>query len=192
MLKNIVKDVKKAVGRDVSNANGRHGMIGRVLRVGEVEVRVEASLGEGGFACIYTARDTNSRTTYALKHVRMSGDEELIEDVKTEVAHMHQLRGQPNVLALHAVSFEGPPVCGCVQESAYCAMQQYVQQYVHDSHQQGREEEAFLLLDLCRCNLVQYVTRRGRLPAAEVQSIMQHVCRGVAWMHCQPTPLAHR
>ena len=49
-----------------------------------------------------------------------------------------------------------------------------------------------LLLDLCRCNLVQYMAKRGRLPAAEVQTIMQHVCRGVAWMHCQPTPLAHR
>ncbi len=110
MLKNIVKDVKKAVGREVNNANGRYGMIGRVLRVGEVEVRVEASLGEGGFACIYSARDTQSRAMYALKHVRMSGDEELIEDVKTEVAHMQELRGQPNVLALHAVSFEGPPV----------------------------------------------------------------------------------
>lgn len=110
MLKNIVKDVKKAVARESTAYSNRSGMVGRVLRVGEVEVRVEASLGEGGFACIYSVRDTQSRAVYALKHVRMSGDPELIEDVKTEVAHMQQLRGQPNVLALHAVSYAGGSV----------------------------------------------------------------------------------
>lgn len=127
MLKNIVKDVKKAVARESVAHASRNAMVGRVLRVGEVEVRVEASLGEGGFACIYSVRDTQSRVAYALKHVRMSGDPELVEDVKTEVTHMQQLHGQPNVLALHAVSYTGPLVCVCVylQQNVFCNMCAY-------------------------------------------------------------------
>lgn len=89
---------------------GRNAMLGRQLRVGQHAVRVEALLGEGGFASIYTVRDVISRAVFALKHVRMAGDADAVADVRNEVAVMQQLKGHPNVLALQAVAYVGPEV----------------------------------------------------------------------------------
>lgn len=142
------------------------GMVGRQLRVDNNAVKVESQLGEGGFASIYSVRDVGSRAAYALKHVRTNGDADAIADVRNEVAVMKQLRGHPNILTLHAWAFSGT---------------------------QGPEDEAFLLLDLCSDTLVDAVRRAGgRLSPQQALAVFSDVCEGVAWMHNQPTPLAHR
>ena len=61
------------------------GLAGKTLKVGMYTVKVEAVLGDGGFAVIYRARDIASPAVYALKHVRMGGEPEALADCKTEV-----------------------------------------------------------------------------------------------------------
>ena len=77
---------------------------------------------------------------------------------------MKRLREHPSVLTLRAVAYVG---------------------------ERGAEQEAFLLLDLCRESLVDHL-RAGRLPDAEVIAIFGSVCRAVAAMHHQAPPLCHR
>ena len=79
---------------------------------------------------------------------------------------MERLRENAHVLRLRAVAYIGP---------------------------KGQEEEAFLLLDLCRQNLVEYVRQLSRpLQDAEVSTIFQSICSAVAAMHKQEPPLIHR
>jgi hypothetical protein len=61
------------------------GLVGRTFKVGAYTIRVEAHLGEGGFASIYRARDTSTMSAFALKHVRMGGEPEAVKDCQTEV-----------------------------------------------------------------------------------------------------------
>lgn len=83
-----------------------------------------------------------------------------------QVSTMERLRDSPHVLRLRAVAYIGP---------------------------KGQEEEAFLLLDLCRQNLVDHLREMNRpLLDAEVVSIFQSVCKAVSAMHRQEPPLVHR
>ena len=79
---------------------------------------------------------------------------------------MQRLRDNAHVLRLRAVAYLGP---------------------------KGQEEEAFLLLDLCRHNLVDHMRQINRpLRDADVVIIFQSVCKAVAAMHEQDPPLIHR
>lgn len=66
------------------------GLVGRTFKVGAYTIRVEAHLGEGGFASIYRARDTSTMSAFALKHVRMGGEPEAVKDCQTEVCSAPQ------------------------------------------------------------------------------------------------------
>ena len=46
---------------------------------------------------------------YALKHARMGGNPDAIENIKNEVDVMKAIRGHPHVLTLRAVVMQGPP-----------------------------------------------------------------------------------
>ncbi len=79
---------------------------------------------------------------------------------------MKALRGCPYVLALRAVAFSGPA---------------------------GAEDEAFMLLDLCKESLVSFLqARQFRLDDYTVLRVFLPVCRAVAAMHALDPPLAHR
>ncbi len=67
-------------------------LVGKIIKVGPYSVRVEALIGEGGFASIYSVRDNSTRTLFALKHFRLAGDADAIKDVQTEVDVMKRLR----------------------------------------------------------------------------------------------------
>lgn len=83
-----------------------------------------------------------------------------------QVETMQRLRDHPNILTLRAVAYVGP---------------------------KGAEQEAFLLLDLCRESLVDYMRAAGGpLPDSDVLTIFHSVCNAVAIMHHQNPPLSHR
>jgi serine/threonine protein kinase len=83
-----------------------------------------------------------------------------------QVETMKKLRDHPNVLTLRAVAYAGP---------------------------KGAEQEAFLLLDLCRESLVDHMRgQEGPLSDADVLTVFHSVCRAVALMHHQNPPLSHR
>jgi len=142
------------------------GLVGRTIKVGPYTGKVEAHLGDGGFATIYRVRDTSSGAVYALKHMRLAGEADARTDCETEVETMKRLRGHPNILTLRAVAYAGP---------------------------KGAEQEAFLLLDLCRDTLVNYLHERsGQLSNGDVLTIFHSTAKAVAVMHHQSPPLAHR
>ena len=156
----------KSFFKNVVQRKETPGMVGKVLKVGSYMVRIEAQLGEGGFAAIYKVRDNTTNKAYALKHMRLAGEQEALTDCYTEVDAMKLLAGQPNILALKAVAFTGS---------------------------RGAEQEAYLLLELCQENLVEYLIRKASpLSDRAVIQIFQCACRAVAAMHLSDPPIAHR
>ncbi|KAK9835144.1 hypothetical protein WJX81_001027 [Elliptochloris bilobata] len=142
------------------------GLVGRTIKVGPYTCKVDAHLGDGGFATIYRVRDNSGGAAYALKHIRLAGEVDARAECDTEVETMKQLRGHPNILTLRAVAYAGP---------------------------KGADQEAFLLLDLCRDSLVNYMQERsGQLSNGDVFTIFHSIAKAVAVMHHQSPPLAHR
>lgn len=54
------------------------------MQVGQYHVRVDALLGSGGYAEIYRVMDISNGQKYALKHLRLNGDQEIIKEVQQE------------------------------------------------------------------------------------------------------------
>ncbi len=78
----------KSVGGFLRNVVQRKetGLMGKTLQVGPYSVRVEAHLGDGGFAAIYRVRDMNTSSAFALKHMRLGADPEALRDCHIEVS----------------------------------------------------------------------------------------------------------
>ena len=161
-----MKSFFKNVQVGLAQRKGEGVLAGKIMRLGQYSVRVENHIGEGGFASIYKVRETTTGQAFALKHMRLAGDQECIRDMTVEVQTMMTLRGLPHVLKLVAIGYAGP--------------------------EQARQE-AYLLMDLCKDSLVGYMTQRDfKLKDFEVVDIFKSVCAAVAAMHAQNPPMAHR
>ncbi|KAL8062117.1 hypothetical protein ABFS82_02G124500 [Erythranthe guttata] len=142
------------------------GLEGRVIDIGNFKVQVRNAIAEGGFSCVYLARDAiHGSKQYALKHIIYS-DEESEELVKKEILVMKTLKGHPNVVTLHA----------------------------HAIFDMGRTKEALLLLEYCEKSLVNVLENRGAgfFDEKQVITIFRDVCNAVFAMHSQTPPIAHR
>ncbi|KAL5205174.1 hypothetical protein ABZP36_033383 [Zizania latifolia] len=143
------------------------GLDGRTVDVGNVKVHVREAVAEGGFSCVYLARDAvNPAKQYALKHVVIQ-DQESLDLVQKEITAMRSLKGHPNVVSLvaHAILDVG-----------------------------GRAREALLVMELCEKSLVAALDSRvtGYFDEQQVALIFRDVCNAVFAMHCQTPPVAHR
>jgi AP2-associated kinase len=142
------------------------GLEGRTVDVGNLKVHVREAIAEGGFSCVYAARDmVNPAKQYALKHVIVQ-DEESLELVRKEIMVMRSLKGHPNVVTLIA----------------------------HTILDMGRTREALLVMEFCEKSLVSVLEGRGTgyFDEEKVALILRDVCNAVFAMHCQTPPLAHR
>ncbi|KAM3256138.1 hypothetical protein ACQJBY_048952 [Aegilops geniculata] len=143
------------------------GLEGRTIDVGNVKVHVREAIAEGGFSCVYLARDlTNPAKQYALKHVIVQ-DKESLDLVQKEITVMRALKGHPNVVTLVA----------------------------HAILDMGRGREALLLMEFCERSLVSALDTRGTAgfyDEEQVALIFRDVCNAVFAMHCQTPPVAHR
>ncbi|XP_062198946.1 uncharacterized protein LOC133901583 [Phragmites australis] len=142
------------------------GLEGRTLDVGNVKVHVREAIAEGGFSCVYAARDlVNPSKQYALKHVIIQ-DKESLELVQKEITVTRSLKGHPNVVTL----------------------------VVHAILDMGRMREALLLMEFCEKSLVSVLDGRGAeyFDEEKVALIFRDVCNAVFAMHCQTPPVAHR
>ncbi|KAL3692510.1 hypothetical protein R1sor_006161 [Riccia sorocarpa] len=141
------------------------GLEGKSVDVGALKLQVRSTIAQGGFSCVYLARDATSGRQYALKHI-ICNDAESVDLVKQEVAVMKVLRGHPNVVTLHA-------------------------QVVYDM---GRTKECFLVMDYCEKMLANVLEQRGAGYFEEKQLLLifRDICNAVYAMHCQSPPIAHR
>lgn len=142
------------------------GLEGRTIDVGNVKVHIREVIAEGGFSCVYAARDVvNPAKQYALKHVIVQ-DEEILELVRKEITVMRSLKGHPNVVTLVADTILD----------------------------MGRTCEALLVMEFCKKTLVSVLESRGAsyYDEEKVALIFRDVCNAVFAMHCQTPPLAHR
>lgn len=142
------------------------GLEGRTVDVGNLKVHIRNVIAEGGFSCVYLARDlVNMSKQYALKHI-ICNDEESLGLVMKEISVMKSLRGHPNVVTLHA----------------------------HTILDMGRTKEALLVMEFCERSLVNVLESRGAgfFDEKQVLLIFRDVCNAVFSMHCQSPPIAHR
>ncbi|OIW11780.1 hypothetical protein TanjilG_14320 [Lupinus angustifolius] len=142
------------------------GLEGRSVDVGSVKIHVQKAIAEGGFSCVYLARDAvHMSKQYALKHI-ICNDEESLALVKKEISVMKLLVGHPNVVTLHA----------------------------HTIFDMGRTKEAFIVMEFCEKSLVTVLESRGAAYFDEKQILLifRDVCNAVISMHCQSPPIAHR
>ncbi|KAK9154614.1 hypothetical protein Sjap_002094 [Stephania japonica] len=136
------------------------------MDIGNLKIQIRNAIAEGGFSCVYLARDNlNFSKQYALKHI-ICNDEESLELVMREISVMKSLKGHPNVVSLLA----------------------------HTILDMGRTKEAFLVMEFCEKSLVNVLERRGAgyFEEKQVLAIFRDVCNAVFAMHCQSPPVAHR
>ncbi|CAI9103203.1 OLC1v1001649C1 [Oldenlandia corymbosa var. corymbosa] len=142
------------------------GLEGRTIDIGNLKVQVRNVIAEGGFSCVYLARDAiHGSKQYALKHI-MCNDEESLELVMKEINVMKLLKGHPNVVTLFA----------------------------HSIFDMGRTKEAILVMEYCEKMLVTMLENRGGgfLEEKQILTIFRDVCNAVFAMHCLSPPIAHR
>lgn len=142
------------------------GLEGRSIDVGNLKIHVRNLIAEGGFSCVYLAKDAvHISKQYALKHI-ICNDEESLELVLKEVSVMKSLRGHPNVVTL----------------------------YAHTIIDMGRTKEALLVMEFCEKSLVNVLESRGAgyFDENQVLLIFRDVCNAVFAMHCHSPPIAHR
>lgn len=142
------------------------GLEGRSIDVGNIKIHVRNVIAEGGFSCVYLAKDAvHLSKQYALKHI-ICNDEESLELVLKEVSVMKSLRGHPNVVTL----------------------------YAHTIIDMGRTKEALLVMEFCEKSLVNVLESRGAgyFDEKQVLLIFRDVCNAVFAMHCHSPPIAHR
>ena len=88
-----MKDVRGLINQAGAARSGQQGaLVGKMMKIGAYSVRVEALLGEGGFAQIYKVKDSVSGAVFALKHMRLAGEGEALTDCHAEVDTLQQLR----------------------------------------------------------------------------------------------------
>lgn len=164
-MKKMWEKMEKAGEKMMKKKDGG-GLVGKTIKVGNYTVKLESLIGEGGFACIYKAREVNTREVFALKHIRISPDGDSVQVVQREARTMSKLRGHPHILRLHAAAFLGPA---------------------------GAETECFMLMDYCPGTLLDLMQQTNfQLDEATVLEVFASVCEAVAHMHKQTPPLAHR
>lgn len=142
------------------------GLEGRSIDVGNLKIHIRNVIAEGGFSCVYLARDAVQMSKqYALKHIICNDDESLDLAMK-EISVMKSLQGHPNVVTL-------------------CA---------HTILDMGRTKEALLVMEFCEKSLVNVLESRGAgyFDEKQVLLIFRDVCNAVFSMHCQSPPVAHR
>ncbi|CAM0950845.1 unnamed protein product [Alopecurus aequalis] len=155
---------KQLLPKENSGPSG--GLEGRTIDVGNVKVHVRESIAEGGFSCVYLARDlANPAKQYALKHVIVQ-DRESLDLIQKEITVMRSLKGHPNVVTLVA----------------------------HAILDMGHGREAFLVMEFCEKSLVSALESRGAgfFDEDKIALIFRDVCNAVFAMHCQTPPIAHR
>uniref|UniRef100_A0A7S0RFW0 non-specific serine/threonine protein kinase n=1 Tax=Chlamydomonas leiostraca TaxID=1034604 RepID=A0A7S0RFW0_9CHLO len=157
-----MKKLLAGLGKPKEDPNS---LLSKTVQIDKYVVRCEESIGEGGYASIYKAREVTSGQVFAMKHIRLSTSEDINETMR-EGQIMARLRQHPNILKMHAMAFAGS---------------------------QGKETDAFMLLDYCPTTLLDLMQRTSfQLDDFLIYEVFSEVCAAVAHMHHFSPPYAHR
>ncbi|WVQ98884.1 hypothetical protein IAU59_006015 [Kwoniella sp. CBS 9459] len=159
---------------------------GQIVRVGEVAVRIERYLSEGGYAHVYLTTSEKpvyppsksggekkgrwgekGYTEHCLKRIAFEDDAVWV-DVKKEIEVMKSLPPNPHLV-----------------------------QYLGSTHSRSPSggHEVFILMEFCAGGgIIDLLNKRlrDRLKEIEILNIFTDVCEAVAAMHHLPQPLLHR
>ena len=155
-MRSLFSKVARSGSRDGSAPGS---LVGRTVAVGPLTVRLEAPIGEGGFATIYAARDVATGEALALKVVKIGDDVDAAADCRQEVAVMRSLRGCPHILTLRAAAGGGLEGGEAAAAAAAAAPDTRSPPPLPGGAEAGpsppppaavaRPDEALLLMDLC-------------------------------------------
>ena len=138
----------------------------RVVNVGSKRVQVQKQIAEGGFACIFLARDVNTKETYALKRLLVT-DKEEAKVVQYEVDLAKFLPPHPNIVRFFDAGM----------------------------HSEAGTMEGFILMEYCEGeSLLSKLNASigGGLREDEILFIFQSIVEAVAHLHSQNPPIIHR
>lgn len=119
---------------------------------------------------MYSVEDASTGQPYAMKRM-LCQDAESRSIAETEIRMLRALKGHPNII-------------------------QYVASCSRKSTQSSQPAvEYFILMELCTGgSLIDLIKRRDgrKLPEIKVAELFQQICSGIAHMHAQTPPIAHR
>ena len=162
-------------GKELGTEIGR-GIVGghkpQLIHVEGRSLMLTSLIAEGGYAFVHHARDTSSGERFAVKRA-ITQDSDSAKIAEAEAALLRTLPEHPNIIRLFGASRR--PL------------------------ETGRGHEYFYVLELCKNgSLAKHVTPRstgGMPPKLREARLLQHfvdTCKGVAHMHSQHPPIAHR
>lgn len=158
-------DLFKSIGATLSSSLAV--LTNELIPIGDKQVRIGVTLGEGGYAFVYRAEDINTGKAYALKRM-VCQTEESKEIAKKEIKVMKKL--QPN---LHIIEFVG----ACKKDVSKTT------------------QEFFVLMELCQGSLVDIIAaqQKGAAPSElSVCQMFKKMCLAVSVLHHHEPPIAHR
>lgn len=143
----------------------------QTVQIGNKSFVIKQTLGEGGFAFVYSVEDTISGQNYALKRI-LAQDPENITIAEKEITIMKQLRNQPYIVQYHGASKR------------------------EVSHPM-KATEFFILMEYCgQGSLIDLIKRQqsqhSKLPEKTICSLFIQICKAVQCLHTQSPPICHR
>ncbi|KFH07471.1 Tyrosine kinase-like (TKL) protein [Toxoplasma gondii VAND] len=139
--------------------------------IGTRTLREERQLSEGGFGFVSCVRDVSSGETFALKRI-LCQEKERYRVARAEAKLMESLPPHPNIVGFFGAAVET----------------------VAATSTTGSAREVLLLLELCEGgHLLDLLDRHnGSLKEEWILHIVKEITAGLAHLHSQPTPVAHR
>lgn len=160
----------KELGAELSRSLAGHRP--QLLQLEGRQLLLTTLLAEGGYAYVHLARDTASGEQFAVKRA-LAQDKASVAIAEQELNLLRSLPPHPNIIALHGA---------CVRRL-----------------EGGRGSEYLLVLELCeKGSLAKHVTPRPggtfppRLRETRLLRYFVDSCKGVAHLHSQSPPVAHR
>ncbi|KAI5739808.1 hypothetical protein M8J77_023654 [Diaphorina citri] len=164
--------LKYAIGyfnNNSSSSGQTNELVGQIIEIGNVKLKVNRLIAEGGYAYVFAVQAVESGKEYAVKRL-MAADEAASKAIIQEVNILKKLSGHAHIMEYLSAAFI-------------------------DKHSTPHGMHEYLILtELCTGgSLVDVLKERtSALPPNIVCSILWQTCQAVKHMHGQNPPIVHR
>lgn len=153
-----------------SSSNGQtNELVGQFIEIGNVKLKVNRLIAEGGYAYVFAVQAVESGKEYAVKRL-MAADDSASKAIIQEVNILKKLSGHPHIMEYLSAAFTD-------KRSTAHGMHEYL-----------------ILTEFCPGGSVGDCLRDrpSALPPNQVCTILWQTCRAVQHMHTQSPPVIHR